>query len=593
MSSVFDEWKKALEALNNSVEKGIEEVQKCQAQVQGIVPDIIVRNKPGRYIRDDRRIVISAPEIIIGNVDMDGNLLYGQESVVTVRSRSVSLEGSGRGGTITSRAPRIHTIAVDPGLDGNSNVASDFSEIVNQGRAVVIDSCSDKDAFSSTPVLSTGITINSETSLTLNAMASTEGKAEILNDLISSLKTLKSEQKSSAKELKSGFDKALKTISDILDFCDKQGDEIDDIRVNEYALYEKKVELSQAITVLTSVLGDYTRQLSSLAETCRKIKAYEDIKKTLPAAGDFPKKTTGARISINSENVSIVSVDGDGNLRTNPEAGVSVVANNVSIAARDDKDALFEKGAVSISAKDIKLSTEDIKYKDENKKDSGDLTAVGNVKVVSKNVTVESVDYELTSKEKNETKEKALTKEGRLDVRFENVNVSSTDTEGKAVGKISLNAKQTEVKAFNVKKDDRKDDKIAEGGVLVLTAEKVFAGSRDKSNKTKQFQLSADKAGVFGDTTAEVQQGEGKAVVQLDGGNLSLSGGKTQIYGETTVNGKTAFKADITAPKATIDNVEASKSFKSTNINDGIAVPAAPSTAKLSAKLKTEENKPA
>ena len=65
MSSVFDEWKKALEALNNSVEKGIEEVQKCQAQVQGIVPDIIVRNKPGRYIRDDRRIVISAPEIII------------------------------------------------------------------------------------------------------------------------------------------------------------------------------------------------------------------------------------------------------------------------------------------------------------------------------------------------------------------------------------------------------------------------------------------------------------------------------------------------------------------------------------------------
>lgn len=593
MPSVFDDLKKALEALNSSVEKGIDEFQKCQAQVQGIVPDLVTRNKPGRYIRDDKRIVISAPEIIIGNVDMDGNLLYGQGSAVTIRSRYTSLEGSSRGGTISIRAPRVHTIAVDPGLDGNSDVVSAYSEIVNQGRSVVIDSCSDPEVFSSAPSSPAGITINSETSLTMNAKASTAIKGKILDNRISSLNKLKSAQKSTAKELKSSFDKAMKTISDILDFCDKQSDDIDNLRANEYALYEKKVELSQAVTVLTSVLGDYTKQLSTLAETCRKIKAYEDIKKTLPAAGDFPKKTTGARISINSENVSIVSVDGDGNLRTNPEAGVSVVANNVSIAARDGKDALFEKGAVSISAKDIKLSTEDIKYKDEKKKDSGDLSAVGNIKVVSKNLTVESVDYELTSREKNEKKEKALTKEGKLDIRFENVNVSATDTEGKAVGRISLNAKQTEVKAFNVKKEDRKDDKIAEGGVLVLTAEKVFAGSRDKSNKTKQFQLSADKAGIFGETTAEVQQGEGKAIVQLDGGNLSLSGSKTQIYGETTVNGKTAFKADITAPKATIDNVEASKSFKSTNISDGIAVPAAPSSAKLSAKLKVEENKAA
>ena len=47
----------------------------------------------------------------------------------------------------------------------------------------------------------------------------------------------------------------------------------------------------------------------------------------------------------------------------------------------------------------------------------------------------------------------------------------------------------------------------------------------------------------------------------------------------------------IKAPKASIDNVEAKSSFKSPNISDGIAIPAPPSAAKLSAKLKTEEKK--
>jgi hypothetical protein len=41
--------------------------------------------------------------------------------------------------------------------------------------------------------------------------------------------------------------------------------------------------------------------------------------------------------------------------------------------------------------------------------------------------------------------------------------------------------------------------------------------------------------------------------------------------------------------KATADNIEAKTSFKSKNISDGIAVPGAPSTAKLSAKLSEDD----
>ena len=48
-------------------------------------------------------------------------------------------------------------------------------------------------------------------------------------------------------------------------------------------------------------------------------------------------------------------------------------------------------------------------------------------------------------------------------------------------------------------------------------------------------------------------------------------------------------KDEIKAPKATIDNLEAKTSFKSQNISDGIAVPGAPASGSLSAKLKTED----
>ena len=63
---------------------------------------------------------------------------------------------------------------------------------------------------------------------------------------------------------------------------------------------------------------------------------------------------------------------------------------------------------------------------------------------------------------------------------------------------------------------------------------------------------------------------------------------KKKVYTPSRLIKELSFKADITAPKATIDNVEASKSFKSTNISDGIAVPGAPSSASLSQKIKEE-----
>ena len=71
-------------------------------------------------------------------------------------------------------------------------------------------------------------------------------------------------------------------------------------------------------------------------------------------------------------------------------------------------------------------------------------------------------------------------------------------------------------------------------------------------------------------------------MLQLAGGNTAIGGSKNQIVGDTEVKG------EVKAPTATIDNLEAKTSFKSKNISDGIAVPAA-GGASVSKKLKAED----
>ena len=103
------------------------------------------------------------------------------------------------------------------------------------------------------------------------------------------------------------------------------------------------------------------------------------------------------------------------------------------------------------------------------------------------------------------------------------------------------------------------------------------------------MQVVSEEIGVFADNTFEAQQGEAKAVVQLDGGKTSLGGDKTQIYGDTTIEAKTEIKDELKAPKATIDHVEAKSSFKSPNIKDGASAGGGGGGGSLSAKLTLED----
>ena len=647
MDTLFDDWKSALQDLQDCVEKDLEEIRKQKAEVQQIKIDIFNRLAEGKYFRDDKRIVISAPEIIIGDVDKSGTL-WGDGGAVVVRGGNVSLEGTGETGTVTSRAPFISQIAVDPGPDGVEEVVWPHSQVVSQARNIVLQSNESNGYFSEAPVSGgAGVRIHADDTIEISATKSVENRGKSISDKLSDLKSTKSDLNSEASAKMKQVNSIISDVEDILKSEEDLKDGELDIRSNLVDLVELQNQYEGMIPALYNAVTNCIDTLSRLAETNRRITALEAEQTDVDnAKSEFTDKTTGTRLTVNAEQMLFSSVDGDGNIRTNDESSIHMQARHMSADTLNVDGTLIADSSISFNTESLSISTANTEMTDET---NGSVTSGGSVFIETKDFSIVAVDYDIKDgevEEKDQASESSVsiraenidllsqdkdgnttgqfsvyaadTKFGSIDkdknttgtftVQAQNMALSSTDKdknatgqftlvtelasvaaidkEGKAMGQICLDAKDVYVKATDVDAEKLTDKNMAEGSSLTLLAEKMYIGRTDADNQAKELLVSADKTGIYGKTTAEMQQGEAKAVVQLDGGNVAISGSKAEFYGDNTVNGKTDFKADTTMTKLTADNVEAKTSFKSKNISDGIAVPGAPSSAKLSAKLK-------
>ena len=658
MDYIFEEWEKKLSNFESSVEKDLAEIRKCKSEMQQMKLDVVAELQKGRYVRDTQRLVLSAPEIIIGNVDRSGALFAGGSKVI-VRGTQVGVEGAGEGGCLELRAPSIREIAEDPGTDGREHVVGSLSEVVSQARNIIIQSDDASGAFSAptVPTGGSGVRIHADKTIDVHAAMTAESREERLSGLISETEKQKNFLKEQASAHKKSFTDLKKELQDLIEKRDKLAKDYDNVRTNYREIKGVSEEIEALSMSITEETYAYAEILSLLAETSRRLKCFKDEKSKIKKGDDFKKKPTGAAVNISGENINLLSVDGENNLRDNEDAGVLIDANRVGICSVDKDGALNKEGKVTVVAKNIEMATAgaaDVKSNDEGEQEKGTYTAEGDFKLKSKNITIEAVDYEVADKkykekqltadskiklraktievstegsanvevddkgkltkanytsegdiivrsktftvestdndiENGEAKEKALTAGGKVAIRAEKMDLSATDTEGKATGSVSINAKAVGLKSMDVEKEKRTDDKLAAGSTMTIVAEKMYVGAKSKDVKSKKVQVMSEEIGAFADKTLEIQQDDGKALVQLSGGNTSLGGSKTQVYGETTINAKIEVKDEIKAPKATIDNLEAKTSFKSQNISDGIAVPGAPASGSLSAKLKTED----
>ena len=650
MDYIFKEWEKKLSTFESSVEKDLAEIRKCKAEMQQIKLDVVAELQKGRYVRDTQRLVLSAPEIIIGNVDRNGTLFAGGSKVI-VRGTQVGVEGAGEGGRLELRAPIIREIAEDPGTDGREHVVGSLSEVVSQARNIIIQSDDAEGAFSAptAPTGGSGVRIHADKTIDVHAAMTAESREGRLTDLISETEKQKGYLKEQASAHKKSFTDLKKEMEELIEKRDTLAKDYENVRTNYREIRKASEEIEALSMSITEETYAYAEILSMLAETNRRLKCFKDEKSKIKKGDDFKKKPTGASVNITGENISLTSADGENNLRDNEESGITIAANTVSVASLDKEGALNKEGKVSVVAMNIEMATAggaDLKFDEEGILEKATYTAEGDFKLTSKNITIEGVDYEVADKklkekqltadskiklraktievstegsanvevddkgkmtkanytsegdiivhsktftvestdtdiENGEAKEKALTADSKVAIRAEKMDLSATDTEGKATGSVSINAKAVSVKSMDVEKEKRTDDKLAEGSTMTIVAEKMYVGAKSKDVKSKKVQVVSEEIGAFADKTLEIQQDEGKALVQLSGGNTSLGGSKMEICGKTEV------KDELKAPKATIDNIEAKTSFKSPNIQDGMG--AAAGGGSLSAKLKTED----
>ena len=384
MDYIFDDWKKVLSDFQNSVEKDLAEIHKQKEAVQQMKTDIFERLDNGQYIYDEHRIVLSAPEIIIGHVDRSGDLKDGGK--VIIRGTEVDVEGVGEAGSIISRAPIIQQTAVDPGIDGLEAVVYPHSAVLTQARSVVLQSNDATDAFSRP------IAIPGESGITANVTALKKQK--------DALKTLTSKQKSD-------IEKFFSDLQKIMDDEEKKNDSFMNTRVNMVDIEKDRAKVESMMPTLYRLTVDFIHGISKQAELNRQINALEAEKKDIKSGDDFKKDTTGAQLSLNAESIAMTTKDGDGNLRTNSGAGVTVWTPQMGISMNQADGTLVEKGVFSVSSENVLITTANPKA------DGSEITAAGQVSISSKDISLEAIDYQ--QKDKAYT-EKGLAADGKVNI---------------------------------------------------------------------------------------------------------------------------------------------------------------------------------
>ena len=367
---IFKNWQKKLSDFESSVKKDLAEIRKCKAEIQQMRQDTEFERQKGRYIRDDERLILSAPEIIIGNVDETGVHFDSAGSTVIVRGSHVGLQGIGQGGQVEMRSESIRQIAEDPGCDGLEHVVGSRSEVVSQARHIVLHSQADEGVFSEVPVYTkggTGVRIHADEKIEIDSSVSAEHHKERLTKLLEELKKHQKELEEKSTLHKVSLGQMVAMMEKLLTQKKLLGEKSNAVR----ACYGDMEQLTGQIEELSQSLSEevcsYADILSLLSETNRQLKCVEDQKGKMKDAETFKKESTGASVAVTGELISLESKDGDGQLRENEDAGIIVTGCGINVQTIREDSSLMEDGYIQLSSKNVTVDTtdnKDAKYDD-------------------------------------------------------------------------------------------------------------------------------------------------------------------------------------------------------------------------------------
>lgn len=595
--NILDTWNKKLDDFFTKAQaatKDVEEIHKCKLEVQQMKDEIYNHIRSGYFLHDDSRIVISAPEIVIGNVDKDGTLKSA--SNVIIRSHDIKVEGVGKNGAVTIRANTITNRTEDPGIDGVEAVVYDGASFSCLSSSITINSTLANGVFyRDENGSSSGINLRSDTSISINAALSIDdsGMKNTIKNRISNIETATSDIEKKVNEQQKATNDIIKDIKDSLDTKDKwlESDELSNANVAAIDTLIGLVE--DKASALMGQVRNYLKTMAELAEMKRRVDALNYIKSKLKAANEYNENTTGASLSLNGESIVISTKDGDGNTRENKGAGVYFdQVKAIDINAKDPQGSLMKDSYVNIETQNINLIT-NASIRDEREKPLHLDTAEGSIMVNSKNITVTAYDYDAPEKDTDSPyKMKQLAPEGKITIGANSIDLNTADQEGKAAGTMDINSKSITIQSVNKPKDDgngggNNNDKteLTDEGTTMIFSKKIRIGGEKVKSETKaeKVLVTAKKVVAEGDEETDIMQGnEKKNFIMLKANKLNAKNPDAQVFESS----KHDFSGDINVSKeaniktGTIGDLTVKASLKSPNQSDSGGAPLSVSTDK-------------
>ena len=658
--SIYKDWEDKLKALKEAYDKELAEIREKKKDLFNLNIDSVNKQaNVGRIIRDEHRIVLSAPEIIIGDVNLGGVLNPDANSTIIIRGNKIGLEGVGDAGQIENRATIIKQTAENPGFEGLDHIVESLSQIVTQGRSVTIDAANvtPKGSFLNPMMARVGsVAVNAEGNVDIYAVKSKADLTDKLTTRLDIVKTNKESLQATVNNEFTQFEEKRKEIDKLLEARDKlDKDDANAIRKDYRDRNELNLLISDLQMQLASDLYTFSRHIAQLADLERQSKYFDTKKQEIGNINEnnFKTNSTNTAITLNSEKIAISSVDGDGKLRTNKNAGLKITANNMMVEGVLKDDGKFEDSSLfSVNTKKVELSTAGmgiLDIEDDGSPKKAECMAEGDVKIISKNITLEAVNHELDNKE---FKEKGLTEDGNIQLRSQNIELSNINTsdiklengqvsgvkytphpEGKVrifspgvyIDGRSKEKNGEEVKYTGLQEDsllditmnnltfDANNHEGKNAGFASINAKDIMLTSTNAASEqgglgdpveggsafilaenmqtfaSKEIKLSSQEdIQVSSEKTMLLQAKETAELKQGDKNFISLTGDNADISGsKVTVKGDTTINV-LTSPNVTVDNLEAKSCIKAPNISDGMAV-GGKDTSAGSGKLKADE----
>lgn len=597
--------KKLLNGLNeDSHNLNFVNIRNQKAKMADFLNDEVVDISSSKYIRDENRIIISAPEIIIGNVDKNGNLIASDgTSKVVIRANQVGLEGVSKDdsliGVVRTRAPRIHHVAVDPGIDGNENYVGSTSEILSYAKGIELR-CEQNEfcpCQSMSESVENGIHLKSPTDIKIVSTSSCkERKSRLANRL--------KEIDDRIAELSKQLDDSDLSVTTIMNKIREHSESEVYKNVNDpYKVALSYVEIDAANRELESYLIALLKQVnkffqlySQLLELQREKYVIQSQQEELDNMEDVPPVS---KVQINAPQISMRTVDGDDVFRQDGSIFLNTQALHAYGNGFENKDgAVDTKMNVKFNQVTIDTSKETI----DTASNKYVFESSGSFNLYSQNVIVEGVNYE-RMKDAVDQENKGVNDRSTISLKASKLDFSSLDKEGKNIGEVKINAKNVDILSYDIADGKFKDTDESRFNVYFQTlniGEVKFES--DKTTFSQNIRMAGEdirfrSGGFFVNLYTNLEKDDNIGYFHLlknkelkfasnEGIKMSVNGKDRIVVGsdEITVWPGLEAKTSIATPSITVDNLKVDKSFTSPSTKEGTAIngpaPQAPATSK-------------